>query len=285
MRVRILTVIRGVAAITLATSAAAQMVPQLPNAPFSAEMVSTRVQTPSDGTHITQPGSTTELYRDSLGRTRSETSFAPPAGSQQAQASPANVTIIDPVEGARYFLNVNNKTARKNLLPKMAQPPAFAPPPAGLSASISPGGPAQAVIPNAIMLYPGHGGPVAVSGRLSGSGSTANRPTMKSEDLGTQTIEGLSAEGHRITTTYLVGTFGNDRDFATTTETFRSAELGIMVLSKTSDPRSGELTEKLVNFSRAEPDPALFQVPSDYTIEEQPAPVATPSGQNGVIVR
>ena len=42
MRVRILTVIRGVAAITLAMSAAAQMVPQLPNAPFSAEMVSTR---------------------------------------------------------------------------------------------------------------------------------------------------------------------------------------------------------------------------------------------------
>lgn len=258
MRARIITV----AAIASGICASAQFPPQRPNAPFSAEMLTTRVQTLADGTHITQPEQTTKMFRDSLGRTRAEMSMPGPPGSQQPPVA-RNITIVDPVEGVRYFLNVDMKTAQKIVLPKPVQRPATAPQPIG-----TPSGAAIAAVgPNAMMLYPAQGG-VAFAGRpYTGGGGTA--PTSKSESLGTQTIEGLIAEGHRTTITFSEGTVGNDREFVSTMETWQSQELGMTVLSKNSDPRTGERTEKLINVSRTEPDASLFQVPSDYTIEEQ----------------
>ena len=62
---------------------------------------------------------------------------------------------------------------------------------------------------------------------------------------------------------------GNDREVISTNESWQSKELGMAVLSKNSDPRSGERTTKLTNLNRGEPDPALFQVPADYTIEAE----------------
>ena len=38
-------------------------------------------------------------------------------------------------------------------------------------------------------------------------------------------------------------------------------------MTRHSDPRSGETTYRLRNILRAEPDPALFTVPSDYQIQ------------------
>jgi hypothetical protein len=55
-----------------------------------------------------------------------------------------------------------------------------------------------------------------------------------------------------------------------TTETWHSPKLKVLVMSKSSDPRMGETTYKLTNLSRAEPDPALFQIPADYTIKTNP---------------
>lgn len=81
------------------------------------------------------------------------------------------------------------------------------------------------------------------------------------------------AEGSRTTVTYPVGAVGNDRPLTTTTETWTSPELKMVVLSKNSDPRSGESTTRLTNISRSEPDPSLFQIPADYEIiEPQTAP-------------
>lgn len=42
-----------------------------------------------------------------------------------------------------------------------------------------------------------------------------------------------------------------------------------MVLMKNSDPRNGENITKLTNITLGEPDPALFQPPSDYTIVDE----------------
>jgi hypothetical protein len=39
-------------------------------------------------------------------------------------------------------------------------------------------------------------------------------------------------------------------------------------MSKTSDLRFGDSVYKLTNISRAEPDPALFAVPSDYQVQQ-----------------
>jgi len=41
-------------------------------------------------------------------------------------------------------------------------------------------------------------------------------------------------------------------------------------MSKSSDPRIGEITYKLTDIQRGEPSPILFQVPADYTVKEQP---------------
>ena len=70
---------------------------------------------------------------------------------------------------------------------------------------------------------------------------------------------------------------GNDRELVRTNESWQSKELGMTILSKNSDPRSGERTMELVSINRADPDPTLFQVPSDYTIEEQEVRTPTPA--------
>jgi hypothetical protein len=39
------------------------------------------------------------------------------------------------------------------------------------------------------------------------------------------------------------------------------------MMTKYSDPRSGETTYRVTNISRAEPDATLFQVPADYSMQ------------------
>ncbi|MBV9082140.1 MAG: hypothetical protein JOZ62_05660, partial [Acidobacteriaceae bacterium] len=98
------------------------------------------------------------------------------------------------------------------------------------------------------------------------------RPQFSHESLGTQVIEGLTVEGTRTTVTYPEGFFGNDRPITSTSDTWYSRDLNLTVLSETDDPRQGKSVTKLTNISRDEPDPALFQIPSDYTVEDQPEP-------------
>ena len=43
-----------------------------------------------------------------------------------------------------------------------------------------------------------------------------------------------------------------------------------VVMTRHSDPRTGETTYKLTNINRTEPAKSLFEVPSDYTIKEGP---------------
>jgi len=45
-------------------------------------------------------------------------------------------------------------------------------------------------------------------------------------------------------------------------------ELQVLVLTRTSDPRTGETTYRLMNISLGEPSPSLFDVPADYTVRE-----------------
>ena len=44
----------------------------------------------------------------------------------------------------------------------------------------------------------------------------------------------------------------------------------VVVKSRHSDPRSGETVYRLTNINRSEPDHSLFEVPSDYSIKDQP---------------
>ena len=87
-------------------------------------------------------------------------------------------------------------------------------------------------------------------------------------------IEGLNAEGTRRTTTWPVGSIGNDREIVVTSEAWFSKQLQVEVLQKTSDPRMGDSTTKLANISLIEPDPALFTLPPDYAIKDEGGPAA-----------
>ena len=89
---------------------------------------------------------------------------------------------------------------------------------------------------------------------------------VTTENLATQTMEGVQVTGVRTTQTIAAGKIGNDRPINIVTEVWTSPELKTIVLSKRNDPRSGEQTFKLTNIQRGEPDASLFTVPSDFKI-------------------
>ncbi len=90
----------------------------------------------------------------------------------------------------------------------------------------------------------------------------------RKESLGKQTIEGVEAEGTRSTTTLAAGVIGNEQPIDIVSESWYSAELQTVVMTRHSDPRMGETTYRLTNINRSEPAHSLFEVPSDYTIQE-----------------
>ena len=224
-------------------------------APYSALEVTENVQTLADGTHITQPAAKTMYYRDSQGRTRIERTFPPPAGAaQNANPGPNIIEIHDPVAGVQYSLDMRNHQARKISTASIGAIAGTVPPPP----PPPPGSPyTKPQIANRTTTVPNDQRP---------------RPEISHESLGPQIIEGVSAEGSRTTMVYPVNFFGNDRPITTVSETWTAPDLKLTVLSKTSDPRSGERSTRLTNISRAEPDPALFEVPSDYEIIDSTPP-------------
>jgi hypothetical protein len=91
---------------------------------------------------------------------------------------------------------------------------------------------------------------------------------VKKESLGTQTINGVSAEGTRITRTIAVGQIGNDKPMQIVFERWYSPDLQVVVKSTRSDPRFGTTTYTLTNVQRTEPAATLFTVPTDYTVQQ-----------------
>jgi hypothetical protein len=207
------------------------------NAPFAGDLVTETAQTLSDGNHIRQ-STTAHLVRDSEGRTRREQSLnglgALGAPAENVQA----VFISDPVAGVSYALNPSNRTVSK-----LAEPGR------------------------------GRGGrngkqPPPPDGARWGRG--ANSADSKTESLGRQTIEGVPADGTRITQTIAAGAMGNELPIQMVTERWYSPDLHMDVLTRRSDPRYGETVTRLTNISRAEPNHALFEPPADYkTVDDR----------------
>jgi len=149
-------------------------------------------------------------------------------------APPTIITISDPIAGYSYVLDTVNKIARRTPL-KSARP--------NVPINASPR-PVQA--------------PAPVANNL--------KPQFKTEDLGTQTMEGLVVQGRRTTVTYPAGSMGNDRDITNVSEIWTNQELHLMILQVHSDPRNGETTTKIENLSRTQPDPNLFLPLPDYQV-------------------
>lgn len=210
-------------------------------APYSAERVVEHVQTLADGNRIVNT-STSKISRDSQGRTRVENTLPVLAGGPQP---PTMITIVDPVAGVTYLLNSEKKAAQK--FP---------------SNPVATGKANQVPVPP-----PLPGGEVMIKAT-----SGFVKPDVKTEDLGTQEINGVVAKGTRITETIPAGAIGNEMPIQTVSERWLSPDLQIMVKSVHTDPRMGQTTETLSSLTRGEPDASLFQVPSDYTIVDSPMP-------------
>ncbi|CDM65803.1 hypothetical protein [Pyrinomonas methylaliphatogenes] len=228
-------------------------------APFAAEEVTESVQTLADGNRIARR-STATIYRDGEGRVRRE-QVLDMIGPFPAKVEPLHLIFIsDPVAKVNYILDPRTNTARKHAfleLPKDLGP--MSPPPHGEG---KPG-------PDATPLPPP--GPISTITAV-GPSEKFGSEEVKSESLGKQVIEGVEAEGTRLTLTIPAGAIGNERPIEVVFERWYSPELQMVVMTRHSDPRFGETTYRLTNIKRGEPDRSLFEVPSNYTIEELPVP-------------
>jgi hypothetical protein len=61
----------------------------------------------------------------------------------------------------------------------------------------------------------------------------------------------------------------------TTREFWYSSDLEINLSVTRKDPREGTQVIQLVDLSRSEPDPSLFQVPADFTVADMRAGAKT----------
>jgi hypothetical protein len=248
-------------------------------APYSGEEINETNQVLADGTRIHRETSAT-VYRDSEGRTRRET--------------PDNIIINDPVANTTYILNPKTMTGQK--LTTMVQFSSFR-----KAGSAVAGGGAGTVSTFEMKMESDGGSPViALNGepldpnklqalmahaKTTGDNAVFTSDTMVTthvmggamagpmmakkmagEPMGKRTIEGVDAEGTQTVNTIKAGSIGNDRDIQVTGESWYSPELQMTVMSKHSDPRTGEESFRLININRNEPAAYLFQVPAGYTI-------------------
>ena len=202
-------------------------------APYSAVAVIESTQTLGDGNTINRKVQT-NVFRDGQGRTRRETAL-PAVGPLAASGQPKSfIMIFDPVATTSYALHPDTKIAEK--LPQ---------PPGGGSNSTRMQSRFEARMQQEV----------------------ANG-TLKKDDLGVQTINGINAQGTRYTRTILAGQIGNDKVIVIVSERWYSPDLQIVVKSTRTDPRLGQTTYTLTNLQRTEPATTLFAVPAGYTVED-----------------
>jgi hypothetical protein len=238
--------------------------------PYTADAITEFVQVLGDGNRIVRK-STARLFRDGDGRTRREDQ------PEQAGADGA-VVITDPVAGASLILDSRTKTAFK-------APAMFARTQAagGTAAFVDTGMPtANAGEPkttttierrgNAAQFTVTEQGGAVRTFTLADRGPiawTSAQGETRTETLGEQTIEGVTATGTRIVTVIPAGAIGNEQTITIVSEQWFSSDLQMLVLTRHSDPRVGETTYRVTNITRTEPDSSLFQVPADYTIQNR----------------
>lgn len=251
-------------------------------APYSAQVVNENVQMLADGNRIVRRN-TASVYRDSEGRTRREQTINAVGAYAVAGEPQQTIFINDPVGKVNYILDAKNRVARKLDMSSIGLPAKKL-----MVEGVKPrdGGSddqQKEMAKMKIEIAAAHGEVTSSHGEMirpvpPGMGierafvSKFDSRNTKKEALGKQSIEGVDAEGTRYTTTIPAGEIGNDAPINIISESWYSAELQTVVMSRNSDPRFGENTYRLTNITRSEPARSLFEVPSDYTIKEAVPP-------------
>jgi hypothetical protein len=247
--------------------------------PLAANESRRTLQVLADGTRI-ERSDTNRLYRDSDGRTRTES------------ADGETVTISDAASGSTIEMNTSKRSARKSAFMRTMQfrysadgkPPALSDrmevnaaggfPGSFGSAGIGPvtagdgvikGGVIRAGVEDHVFALSAAPLPEAGITIVRRADSAASEKNVKTENLGIQNINGALAEGTRATITIPTGEIGNDRPINIVNEKWFSTALGMLVKSVNSDPRFGETTYELTDIREGAQDPLLFQVPGDYS--------------------
>lgn len=104
--------------------------------------------------------------------------------------------------------------------------------------------------------------------RVASQKSDASQNQVTTTSLGTQTINGISAQGTKYTRTIPAGEIGNVNPIVIVTESWYSPDLQTVIMTKRTDPRMGETIFQMTNIQRAEPAANLFQVPAGYSVEQ-----------------
>jgi hypothetical protein len=217
-------------------------------APYSAEASTETIQVLADGNRITRK-IVNSVVRDGEGRTRREETLGQPGSAEQRKL----IFINNPAAQTTYVLDNRSKEAHVTQTMQYR----------AMSKEVAAKLAAERAHEMLRTVTNFHGssehtvGVAVTSETQSGS--------EKVEQLGTRTIQGVAAEGRRVTNTIAAGEIGNDRPIEVVRETWYSSDLQITLMSTTSDPRIGTTTYQVTSLQRGEPSPSLFEVPSEYT--------------------
>jgi len=253
-------------------------------APYSAETLVEGVQALADGNRIVRK-TTGRVYRDGEGRTRREDDVA---------NGRTTISIVDPVGGYSYSLDTVNKIAWRTAtgvtgdirakveevqtaMRRVQEEKINAAGNREVSVRSEPlsdeekrkieaaggGGARGGRGGGGAVVAGGFAGAVGRGGARGGGPGAVSVGPMEHK-----TLEGVAVEGRKTTTTIPAGQVGNEQPLTIVSEEWRSTDLNVLVMTRHSDPRTGESTYRLTNIIRAEPDRSLFMVPPDYTVRE-----------------
>jgi hypothetical protein len=245
--------------------------------PYSAEAMTEFVQMLGDGNKITRKA-TVRIYRDGEGRTRRE--------ELAADGTVRLISLYDPVAHVAYVLDPATRTARKSAIRVMMPTQPLTDHDKRkvetiMRKELEAGGRAGGRV---ALVAPAEVPPQAVPEELrkqlaetvaaGGGRGRGVQPAVKGTDvkneesLGQKMIDGVLADGKRVTTVLPAGSIGNQQPITVLSEQWFAPDLEILVMTRHSDPRTGETTYSLSDITRGEPAAGLFDVPPDYTIQD-----------------
>jgi hypothetical protein len=199
----------------------------IPNAPFSGVIEVRRSIVQRDGS-IAEFKTIRAIGRDSQGRIYNESRRLLPFSSTETPQV-TRVLLYDPQTRASTTLFPQERIFTTSTVDR---PPAAAPP---------------------ALLYASPAG-----------NSLPRNEFTKEEDLGIHEMEGLPAHGVREIQTIPADSGGTGKEIIIRDEYWYSDDLRMNLVIKHSDPRTGTVTMAVVQVSRTEPDPGLFEIPHDY---------------------
>jgi len=206
--------------------------PEVTDAPFAAEAVTTWTPPPSSG--IAAHRVTTRLYRARDGRARVEHTFAGQAGS----AAQEIYVLADPAAGETWRLDPPTQTASRSSR--------------GFAAMKTPSL-AELVIPVSSRC--------AIRFMRPQTMQLSREGTYAEEDLGQRQLAGVAAVGRRFTATLQWPVTSPAREM--TDERWVSRDLRLVLRSRSDDPEIGTVEHAVTRLVLTEPPAALFTAPVD----------------------